>query len=188
MSAKPLTCGICRQDHGEYERLVYSYAEGSGPGVPFGTTTGPFHDHDILTRHKRLVHYEEYKAAKAQARITRAANLRAEADLKAQTKARMEAASERLVEVNWPSTTIEMFQKHGIEHKVEYRMVPTYQAEPKLARRPSQTALADIAEAERHIRTWQAELERCKADAWESGSPVTEAEIQAARAAGEVTA
>ena len=131
-------------------------------------------------RHKRLVHYEEYKASKAQARITRAANLRAEADLKAQAKQRMEAASEQLVgKETWG----------GPDHTT-YAMLLTYRAEPFYAsiyRHPTPEALDAIRDAEAQLEAARRRLEGEKRNAWESGSPVTEAEIQAARAAGEVT-
>ena len=169
MSAKPLTCGICHQDHGEYIS-AYNFGKTTPP------TSGPFHDADILARHKRLVHYEEYKAAKAQARITRAANLRAEADLKAQAEQRMEAASEKLI-------------LHWTHHGDRYGVLASCYAEMyglDRIRRPSPEDLAEIERRELVLAEAQRSVELAKQYAWESGAPVTEAEIQAARAAGEV--
>ena len=170
---KPLTCGICHEDHGEYR---FS-------GWESKVTTGPFFDGDILVRHKQCVHPAEYKAFLRKRRLTRDLNLRAKADAKTAAEARMEAASERLVEKETWS---------GPDHPA-YAMLLTYQAYPDQYnlhryRRPTPAALANIQQRERDLDNAKRQLETAKAAAWATGTPISSEDILAARAAGEVTA
>jgi hypothetical protein len=171
---KPLRCGICGETSGKYTYRTGRFSSAQ--------TIGPFTDQQALVGHKRFVHYEEYKAATAKARITREARQRAELEAAQKAKAHMETASVRVV------------QRHGGYDSIggarveRYDMKLTYQAAAshvEIFRHPSAEALAWLEMVEDNLRIALRDVEAAKVAAWESGTPVTLEEVLAARAAGE---
>jgi hypothetical protein len=161
---------LCGETSGEYRYKLGGFSSS------YGRSTGPFVTREYLNQHKRLVHPEKYKASKAQARITKAERQRQEADAAKEREARMQAASERVVEY-W--------------NHIGYRMTWTYKlsqfdAQSGRCRRPSPEALAHLEACEEKLRVAQQWMEQAKAAAWESGSLVTLEDVERAQAAGEV--
>lgn len=160
---KLLTCKVCGQSKGQKYRPLGQYPDHE------------FHDRSDVNMHMKAVHPNEWDASQKKARQTREANQAAARQQRQDAEAKMRAASERLVEKSGDG----------------YDICLTYQLNPhpyNLARvrRPTPEALAVIETWEKAVESAQAGLEAAKHTAWWDGTPVTEAEVAAARQAGEV--
>jgi hypothetical protein len=125
----------------------------------------------------------EHPSPGQKAANTRRRNEEAKDKLAAEAKARMAAASE------W---VIERTHYMGPSAPYGYDMKLTYQVEANEYRlghyrRPTVNGLKDIEYCEQEVARAQRALEYAISTAWETGAPVTEAEVLAARAAGAVT-
>lgn len=175
-TAKLLPCPHCKQTRG----IKYRVQPGGKP-VDF-----PFNCRADVNMHIRVAHVDKYLASHKKMRDTKATNQRAKAEAAKAREERMRAASEQVIDAAWTPEQLARHKEIGVPvPKQTYELVYTYRADPRTSRRPTPDDLRVIQTREIVLREAQASLERAIAYAWRYGTPVTEAEVAAALAAGE---
>jgi hypothetical protein len=162
-TTKLKTCSVCGQTRGKYQY---------DPAFDRKVRECEFKNMADLNAHMQYAHPTEWQARQNKALQTRKDNQQRKAQEAADAKARMVSASQRVVR-KWTS---------GYDMALDYEFAYIYERE--LARVPTPAALQVIEALEYAIKAAQERLEAAKADAWETGSPVTEAQVQVARSAG----
>jgi hypothetical protein len=146
---------------------------------------GPFRDHDDLRDHVKLAHPDVIKERAAKSRATRQRNEQAANDEAAQRKARQQAASKPVVEAMYPPSHITDTANTPYALTQSYSLELTYQGSVRTSRYPNSGAVTRIHACMAAIESAKASLARELQNAWETGTPVPQEDIDAANAAGE---